>query len=203
MTEETEVQETESVDPVEIDPIPETAPKTKVTRRKAPVIDDPDDAILELRKENEKLRKKLEADSTAKAEKMAEERIKTAKAEAVADAQAKLDERIVEMEERAKARVLKSELKAAAVRAGVVDFDDLFVIMQKDLKKVEYNDDGDIANANEMIAEVKKTKAHLFTGVNTSSTTTAPQARPHVVDKPALQMSKDDYDRAKQRLNTM
>ena len=204
MTEDTEAVEAEVVDPIEIDDLVEPQEKP-VRRRKPPEIKDPDDAILELREENKKLRKKLEVDSMAKAEKLAEERIKVAREEAVAEAQKKLDERIKEMEERSKSRVMKSELKASAARAGVADFEDLFAVMQhlNFVGKIEFDPDGNVTNANEVIAELKTSKPHLFAGVSTSSTTAPPQARQQVVDRPALQMSKADYERAKHALNRM
>ena len=205
MTDELEVQEAEPVDPIEIEQEPtEIASKPKARTRKPPEITDPDDAILELRAENQKLRKKLQADSNVKAEKLAEERIKVAREEAVAEAQRKLDERIVEMEERARSRVLKAEVRSAAQRAGVADFDDLYAVMNATnvLKKIEFDTDGNVVNVGDVIAEMKTAKPHLFAGVSTSSTTTAPQSRQHVEDKPVLKMSKEDYEKAKQRLFT-
>jgi hypothetical protein len=206
MTEDTVVVETET-ETVDVDPVedPQTQAEAKPRARRKPEIKDPDDAVLELRRENERLRKRLEKDTAEKAEKLAEERILIAKEEAVADAQKTLDERIVEMEARARARVLKSEVKAAAIRAGVADFDDLYAVMTHSdlLSKVEFDDDGNVMNVGEVIAGLKTAKPHLFAGVSTSSTSTPPQSKPHVVDRPALSMTKEDYERAKARLNQL
>ena len=202
---ETEVQdesvesEIEQVEPVKIE-----EPKAAKPRTTKPVIKDSDDAILELRRENERLRKRFDKDSEERAEKLAVERIETAKREAKEDAQKLLDAHKAEIDEKSRARIMKTELKAAATRAGVIDFDDLFDIMKRDtLKKLDWDADGDITNANDLIAEMKDKKAHLFGGVSTSSTMPAPSVREQKGDKLATEMDKKEYKKALERLYTL
>lgn len=169
-----------------------------------PAIRDHEDAILELRRENERLRKSLEDASEEKAQKIAEERIAKAKEEARTDAQKLLDERVAEMEKANRNRLMKAELKAHAQKAGVVDFDDLFAVMTRadTLSKIEFSDDGEVMNAGQIIADLKDSKPHFFGGVSTSSTAQVPAAaaRPAKPEKIALKMSHAEYMAARAKL---
>ena len=42
-----------------------------------------------------------------------------------------VEKRLAEIEEAARARLVKSEIRAHAMRAGVIDFDDLYDILQR------------------------------------------------------------------------
>lgn len=208
MTTETDVPAAEDVN---TDVITETKPQDvtveetpPTTRRKKLDVRDPDDAILALRKENENLRKKLEEAADSKAREMAEEQIKQAKKEATEAAEKKLEARLAEVDALTKARLVKSELKAAAIRAGVIDFGDLYAIMHGDLGKIEIDADGEVTNAHELIADIKAKKAHLFGGVSTSSTTTPPATtRQQEVEKAALTMTPAEYKKARAKLIMM
>lgn len=202
MSEEKTV-ETEMAEPTEVDEPVVVKSAKRTVRAKEPEIRDPNDAILELRRENERLRKTLEEASEAKAQEMAEQRIKEAEERAKAEAQKLLDDRLKEMDRQAKNRVMKAELKAQATRAGVVDFDDLYEILKRDaLSKVQFSDDGDVINAGELIAELKQAKPYLFTGVSTSSATVPPEAaKPSgKPEKVALKMSRAEYEASKLKL---
>lgn len=70
------------------------------------------------------------------------------------------------------ARVIRAELKASALKAGMVDLDGLKLL---DLSKVTLNDKNEIEGADALMAEAKKSKPWLFTeATSTSSTQTTP-----------------------------
>ena len=69
-------------------------------------------------------------------------------------------------------RVIRAELKASALKAGMVDLDGLKLL---DLSKVTLNDKNEIEGADALMADAKKSKPWLFTeSTNTSSTQTTP-----------------------------
>lgn len=201
MTTETEQSEKPPVEPEKIE-------KTEKTE-KGPKIRDMNDAILELRRENEKLRKTLDETSAAKAEELSNQKLEALRASteetAQKNAEKLVETRLAAIEEASKARLVKAELKGAAQRAGVVDFDDLYEILKKqDLAKVEFGDDGEVTNAGDIIAQLKEKKAHLFSGVSTASSERTPNTRETPkTDKAALAMSKEEYARGKARLARM
>lgn len=207
MTEENEVAD--AVEDVEDEPEIESqtddTEKTVTKETKKPAIRNEESAVKELRKENEKLRKSLETQAKAQGEAMAKEQAKLIRADAKAAAQKLIDEKVAEIENRARTQTTKSELRVHAERAGVVDFGDLYEIMKtKDLAKVEYDDEGNVANAAELITELKKSKPHFFGGVSTSSTEKVPPAsKVKEPEKIALNLNGDDYRRARQALNSL
>lgn len=202
MTTETEQLEKP---PVETEVKPDKVEKTD----KAPKIRDMNDAILELRRENEKLRKTLDETSAAKAEELSNQKLEALRASteetAQKNAEKLVETRLAVIEEAARARLVKAELKGAAQRAGVVDFDDLYEILKKkDLAAVEFGEDGEVINAGDIIAQLKEKKAHLFSGVSTASSERSPITREAPrPDRAALAMSKEEYARGKARLARM
>ena len=76
-----------------------------------------------------------------------------------------------EAEQRANARIIKAEMKAIAVKAGIVDIDGLALA---DLSGVKFNDKGEIEGAEAAIEALKKAKPYLF-AQTTSSTTQPPK----------------------------
>lgn len=65
-------------------------------------------------------------------------------------------------------RVIRAELKASALKAGMVDLDGLKLL---DLSKVTLNDKGEIEGADALMAEAKKSKPYLFGETTTTSST--------------------------------
>lgn len=166
------------------------------------------EAILELRKENERLRKTMDEQSTARAEELSNKKLEDLRVATEASAQQNAEkivaQRLKEIEEATKVRLVKAELKAHALKANVVDWEDLYLVLQKDLKSIEFDQDGEVSNAGDLITSVKNKKPHLFAGVNTTSTERSPVTREAAKnEKPALKMSKDEYERAKLRLARM
>lgn len=205
MTEEsTQTDVTETVETVDATVKPE---KTKQIVKELKIRDQ-NDAILELRRENEKLRKTLDETSTKRAEELANQKLEALRAEveekANRSAESLLEQRLAKMEEDARSRLVKSELKAAAHRAGVIDWEDAYEILKRnDLKLVEFTDDGEVANAAEIIAAMKTKKAHLFADISTASTARTPAHREVAVEKSALTMNAAEYAIAKAKLLRM
>lgn len=195
---------------VEVEDAPVTEePVARKTR--APKIRDHDQYLVDLRRENEKhrlenekLRKTLEEQAAQRAEELANQRLENLRSEAeekaIAKAEKLLEKRLSEMAEANKQRLVKSELKAHALRAGAIDFDDVYTILARDLGKVEFDDDGEVTNASDIIIDLKSRKPHLFAGVSTSSTERAPHTREQKIDKPALTMSDEEFERSLNRL---
>ena len=57
-------------------------------------------------------------------------------------------------------RLVRAELKAAAVKAGMIDLDGLKLA---DLSAVKLNDDGEVEGADDLLAALKEAKPYLFT----------------------------------------
>jgi biotin carboxyl carrier protein len=191
---ETEVHEEQSVQ----------KPKRE-TRVREPNIRDRDDYLLKLREENEKLRKTLDEQAATRAEEMSNQKLEQLRTEtekkATERAEKLLEKRLGEIEEANRSRLVKAELKAHALRAGVIDFDDVYTILARNLKDVEFDEEGDVVNAGQIITELKAKKPHLFAGISTSSSERAPVTRmERQVDKPALTMSDEEFERSLARL---
>ena len=79
---------------------------------------------------------------------------------ALADSQAKANERLI-----------RAELKAEAVRAGMIDLDGLKLI---DLTEVDLTQNGEVADAATILAKLKRAKPWLFGNVASSSAAANP-----------------------------
>jgi hypothetical protein len=104
-----------------------------------------------------------------------------------------LERRLAETEQQASARVLRAELKVEAVRAGIIDLDGLRLL---DLKNVELDSEGELANATELIAQLRRAKPWLFAGASSSSQASPPPAQPPR-QKLATEMTDDEYRAAR------
>lgn len=117
--------------------------------------------------------------------------------EAATRAATEADEKVVANTQSANDRILRAELKAAAIKAGMVDLDGLKLA---DLSKVKLGEDGEVEGADALMASMKESKPYLF-GANstTSQTTPAPNKKP---DEPidARKLSKDEYEAKKKEL---
>ena len=72
-------------------------------------------------------------------------------------------------------RIIRAELKAEALKAGMVDLDGLKLA---DLSKVKLNDAGEVEGADALMTELKKSKPYLFgtPGTTSNTTTNAPKS---------------------------
>ena len=86
-----------------------------------------------------------------------------------------LERRIAELEAAHAARVIRSELKAEALRAGMVDIDGLKLV---DTASVTLGEDGEVKNAAALMRDLRRAKPWLFAGTSTSSTAAVPSAQP-------------------------
>ena len=84
------------------------------------------------------------------------------------------------------ARVIRAELKAEAIRAGMVDLDGLKLL---DLAAVKLSPTGEVDGAGALMARMKRDKPWLFGGVSSSSSSTPPPAQ-----APRKKLAKDMTD---------
>jgi hypothetical protein len=86
-------------------------------------------------------------------------------------------------------RVMLSELKVEAVRAGMVDLDGLTFL---DLSQVHLRDDGTLSGGPEVIAQLRRAKPWLFSTVSSSSVASVPPSKPGR-QKLATEMTDAEY----------
>ena len=125
-------------------------------------------------------------DADAPADPMAELR---ARAEA-------LERKLSALQQEAETRLALSELKAEALRAGIVDLDGLRFI---DLSKVKLAQDGVVEGGAGLIAALRRAKPWLFTGTSSSAKAQPPPAQPPR-QKLATEMTDDEYRAARAAL---
>ncbi len=102
---------------------------------------------------------------------------------------ASLQRQLQEVTETARARVIRAELKAEAVRAGMIDLDGLKLL---DAGTIKLNSDGEVEGASAIMAKFKRDKPWLFGALSSSSRATPPAAEPPR-QKRASEMSPDEY----------
>lgn len=113
--------------------------------------------VKELRQENAGYRVRAQAAESKLAD---AEKAAAAVKEAQDKAQAAADERIKAAEEKALARIIKAELKAHAIKAGIVDLDGLQLA---DLSAIKTDEHGEVQGAEGAIDALRKAKPYLFT----------------------------------------
>ena len=94
------------------------------------------------------------------------------------------------------ARLIRAELKAEAVRTGIVDLDGLRLL---DLSAAKLNDKGEVDGAAALLAGLKREKPWLFAAHSSSSTAAPPPAAP-ARTKMATEMSDAEYRAARAAL---
>ncbi len=88
--------------------------------------------------------------------------------------QAALEQRLAALEASLRERLLRAELKAHAVRAGMVDLDGLKLL---DTSRLVLNERDEVEGAAELMAETRRVKPWLFGGASSSSSPAAPPAQ--------------------------
>lgn len=153
--------------------------------------------VHELREENKSWRTKLQEEATARkaAEDAAAVSAKAA-TDAATAAEAASDAKIKDANTAAEQRIIRAELKAIAVKAGMVDLDGLKLA---DFSKVTINKDGEVEGAEALMDALKKAKPYLFGAQSTSSTRTPPDPS-KTEPKKATEMSKEEYSAARAKL---
>ena len=139
--------------------------------------------VRELRAENSgwRLKHKEQNDAREAAEKKAQE------------AQTAAEAKVTEVTKAAEQRIVRSELKAYAVKAGIVDLDGLKLV---DLSSVKLDENGEVVGAEALIESLKTAKPYLFGTPGSSSTRTPPSKDPPPA-KSAKEMTKAEYEVAK------
>lgn len=139
--------------------------------------------VKELRAENSGWRLKHKEASDAK--EAAEAAAKSASEAAEA--------KVSEVAKNAEQRIIRSELKAHAVKAGIVDLDGLKLV---DLSGVKLDENGDVVGADALIESLKKAKPYLFGAPSSSTTQKTPASDPPVAKK-ASEMTSEEYAAAR------
>lgn len=104
-----------------------------------------------------------------------------------------LERQLRETEEAAHARLVRAELKAEALRAGMVDLDGLKLL---DLSHVRTNDAGEVEGAAALMAQLRREKPWLFGGHSSSSRAAPPPSQPPRA-KLATEMTLDEWRAAR------
>lgn len=143
--------------------------------------------VSELRNENKGYRLKAQ-EQEAKA-KAAEE----AATKAAAEAEAKVSAAT----QAANDRILRAELKAAAIKAGMIDMDGLKLA---DLSLVKLNDAGEVEGAEALMAAMKESKPYLFQNSSTTTQTSAVPPKKDDAPTDARKLSKQEYEAQKKAL---
>jgi hypothetical protein len=166
--------------------MPDPDPQTPPPKAPPPAETFSKEYVHELRADGISARQKA-TDEAARAKAAEEERDKV---------KIESDAKVKASKSDADARVIRAELKALAIAAGMVDLDGLKLA---DLSTVKINKDGEVEGAAEMMEALKKAKPYLFGAASTSTT-----QRPPTSDKPkpklATQMTKEEYQAAKAAL---
>jgi hypothetical protein len=109
---------------------------------------------------------------------------------AVAEARQEADKKMATANE----RLVRAELKAHAVKAGIVDLDGLKLL---DMTNVKLTDDGEVEGADALIAQLRTSKPWLFgQSSGTSSSAKAPIEQ-DVKFKHAREMTVDEWKNAR------
>ena len=138
--------------------------------------------VHELREENKSWRQKHQEADTAR--KSAED--------AKAAAEKERDAKGKEAQTAADQRVIRAELKAAAIKAGMVDLDGLKLA---DLSKVKLNAEGEVEGAEDLMEAMKKSKPYLF--ASSSSSTGKPPKKDDEKPKSATEMTDAEWKAAR------
>lgn len=146
--------------------------------------------VSELRNENKGLRLRASALET---EKIALEGKVTAAEATAAAAQGKIDA----AEQASNDRIIRAELKAAAVKAGMIDMDGLKLA---DLSTVKLNDKGELEGADALMEAMKTAKPYMFQASGTTTQTAPAPANTPPGVKLAKDMNPAEYAAAKAEL---
>lgn len=136
--------------------------------------------VHELREENKGWRQKLADSETAR--QAAEAAAKKAKDDA--------DASIAAHNSATTERVIRAEMKAAALKAGMIDLDGLKLA---DLSKIKLKDDGSIEGADELLTALKEAKPYLFGEAKGSSHAGDPPKPKTPAAKNAKDMTAEEY----------
>lgn len=107
-----------------------------------------------------------------------------------------LERRLAELEANSTARVIQSELRAHATKAGMIDLDGLKLVETAGLK---LNDAGLIEGGVKLMADLRKSKPWLFHPASSSSSAASPPVTQPTA-KRATDMSHTEWQAARSAL---
>jgi ribosomal protein L24 len=142
------------------------------------------DYVKELRGEAKGLR--LKVAELEQARKAAEEGLTKVQKDA--------DEKTTAAQQAANDRIIRAEMKAAALKAGMVDLDGLKLA---DLSKVKLLEDGSLEGADDLMKALKEAKPYLFGSAGDTGHAGKPPPAKDVEAKSATKMTPEEYAAAK------
>jgi hypothetical protein len=95
----------------------------------------------------------------------------------------------VSLEQAAKDRLIRAELKSHALKAGMIDLDGLKLL---DTSKISLTEDGELEGAETLLEAAKKQKPWLFGVTNSTSTAQQPPKPAEIKQRSALEMSDEE-----------
>ena len=107
-----------------------------------------------------------------------------------------LEQQLGQVQKETEQRLVRAELKAEAIRAGILDLDGLKLL---DLSTATLNERGEVEGASTMMAQLKRDKPWLFGGTSSSSPAVPPPAQPPR-QKRAMEMADAEYRAARAEL---
>jgi hypothetical protein len=113
--------------------------------------------------------------------------------EAIAAVRQESEQLVASLQSAASERVVRAELKAHAVKAGIVDLDGLRLV---DLSGVKMTEAGEVEGAEALIASLKSAKPWLF-GQSSSSSSAKPPPEQPMRPKNASEMTVDEWKSAR------
>jgi hypothetical protein len=108
-----------------------------------------------------------------------------------------LERRIADLQREAQARLVLAELKAEAVRAGMIDLDGLKLL---NLDQIKLDAHGQVDGAAGIMSELRRTKPWLFGGSSSSSSSSKPPPAHPPRQKMASEMTDEEYRAARAAL---
>lgn len=109
---------------------------------------------------------------------------------------AALEQELVATRAQMTSRLVQSELKAEAIRLGIVDLDLLKLVETASLK---LTDDGTVPEATATLARLKAEKPWMFTNASSSNPAPTPRAEP-AKPKMAKDMTHKEWQAAREKL---
>ena len=101
-----------------------------------------------------------------------------------------------EAQQAADARVIRAELKALAIKAGMVDLDGLKLL---DISKLTLDENGDVKGAEDLMKTAKEAKPYLFDARKSSSSSDDPPKNDDKA-KRATEMTDEEYAAARREM---
>jgi hypothetical protein len=85
------------------------------------------------------------------------------------------ERKLAALQNETRTKLIRAELKAEAIRAGIVDLDGLKLI---DLTGVQLDSQGEVEGAPALMAQLKRAKPWLFSSISSSPAVSPPPAQP-------------------------